>query len=162
MVRRSRQVLASQNRCEVLFFLNRESHAFQICPTPKPACSFLTVPCSKLYDPPRWWKRISSRFSWLKVWTGVKCNFTSAQHQDRNAIGKLWISRARMCNITTIRWKTKMLCLSIIPAWRRSHQPSLGQPPKGVNYNFSLPHFDESHVVGKLSIRWAKYTISGR
>ena len=24
---------------------------------PKPACSFLTVPHSKLYDPPKWWKQ---------------------------------------------------------------------------------------------------------
>ena len=24
---------------------------------PKPACSFLTVPRSKLYDPPKWWKQ---------------------------------------------------------------------------------------------------------
>ena len=36
------------------FFLNRESHAVQIWPTPKPAFSFLTVPRSKLYDPPKW------------------------------------------------------------------------------------------------------------
>ena len=55
--RRSRQVWTSQNRCEVLFFLNRESHAPQIWPTPKPACSFLTVPRSKLYDPPKWWNQ---------------------------------------------------------------------------------------------------------
>ena len=32
---RSGQVWASQNRCEVLFFLNRESHALQIWPTPQ-------------------------------------------------------------------------------------------------------------------------------
>ena len=51
------QVWTSQNRCEVLFFFNRESHAVQIWPTPRPACSFLTVPCSKLYDPPKWWKQ---------------------------------------------------------------------------------------------------------
>ena len=39
------------------FFLNRESHAVQIWPTPKPVCSFLTVPRSKLYDPWKWWKQ---------------------------------------------------------------------------------------------------------
>ena len=26
-------------------------------PAPKPAFSFLTVPRSKLYDPPKWWKQ---------------------------------------------------------------------------------------------------------
>ena len=30
---------------------------FKFGPPPKPACSFLTVPCSKLYDPPRWWNK---------------------------------------------------------------------------------------------------------
>ena len=39
-------------------FLNRESHTVQIWPTPKSACSFLTVPRSKLYDPPKWWKQL--------------------------------------------------------------------------------------------------------
>ena len=29
---------------------------FKFLPPPKPACSFLTVPRSKLYDPPKWWK----------------------------------------------------------------------------------------------------------
>ena len=51
------QVWTSQNTCEALFFLNHESHAVQIWPTPKPACSFLTVPRSKLYDPPKGWKQ---------------------------------------------------------------------------------------------------------
>ena len=55
IVRRSGQVWISQNRWEVLFFLNRESHALQIWPTPKSASSFLNVPRSKLYDPPKWW-----------------------------------------------------------------------------------------------------------
>ena len=26
-------------------------------PPPKPACNFLTVPRSKLYNPPKWWKQ---------------------------------------------------------------------------------------------------------
>ena len=33
--------------------------------------------------------------------------------------------------------KTKKLWLSIIPALRRSYQPRLGLPQKGVNHNFS-------------------------
>ena len=52
------------NRCEALFFLNRESHAVQIWSTPKLACGFLTVPRSKLYDPPKWWKQ---RFVMLQL-----------------------------------------------------------------------------------------------
>ena len=39
------------------YFLNRESHALQIWPTPKPACSFLSVPRLKPYDPPKWWNQ---------------------------------------------------------------------------------------------------------
>ena len=57
IVDRLRQVWTSQNRCEALFFLNRELHAVQIWPTHKPVCSFLTVPRSKLYNPPKWWKQ---------------------------------------------------------------------------------------------------------
>ena len=34
------QVWTSQNRCEVLFFLNRESHAVPIWPTPKNCVQF--------------------------------------------------------------------------------------------------------------------------
>ena len=35
-----RQVWTSQNTCEALFFLNRESHAFQIWPTPQTCVQF--------------------------------------------------------------------------------------------------------------------------
>ena len=34
------QVWTSQNRCEALFFLNRESHAGQIWPTPQTCVQF--------------------------------------------------------------------------------------------------------------------------
>ena len=57
IVNRFGQVWTSKNKCEALFFLNRESHGVQIWPTPKPECSFLIVPRSKLYDPPKWWKQ---------------------------------------------------------------------------------------------------------
>ena len=30
---------------------------FKFGPPPKPACSFLAVPRSKLYDPPNWWNQ---------------------------------------------------------------------------------------------------------
>ena len=146
------QVWTSQNRCEALFFLNRESHAVQIWPTPKPACSFLTVPRLKLDDPLKWWKRPSSRFNWCNVWTGVKCNFSWEHFQTRYIIRKLSLSRIWMWNFTRIGPKTKKLWLLIIPALRLSYQSRLGQPQKGVNRNFSWSHLDKSYIVQKLSI----------
>ena len=97
-----------------------------------------------------------SRFSWRKVWNGVKCNFSWEHFQKRYIIGKLSISRVWMWNFTRIGPKTKKLRLSLIPALRQSYQPRLGQPWKGVNYHFSLPHLDKPFVVGKLSISEAK------
>ena len=61
----------------------------------------------------------SSRFSWHKVWTGVKCNFSSAQLHNQYVVGKLPISQVRMWNFTRIRRKTKKLWPSIIPARRQ-------------------------------------------
>ena len=118
----------------------------------KPAYRYLPVPRSKLYDPPKWWKRASSRFSWRKVWNGVKSNFSSAHHQDRNIVRKLSIRRVRMWNFTRIGPKTKKLWLSINLARRLFEQPGLGTPPKGVNCNFSLPEFDKPYGDRKLSI----------
>ena len=37
-------------------------------PPPKPVCSLLTAPRSKLYDPPKWWKQ---RFVTLQLAYGV-------------------------------------------------------------------------------------------
>ena len=79
---------------------------------PKPACSFLTVPGSKLYRP-------SSRSSWRKVWTGVKCNFSLAHLHEPYVVRKLLISRVWMWNFTRIERKTKKLPLSINPARRQ-------------------------------------------
>ena len=94
----------------------------------------------------------SSRFSWHKVWTGVKWNFSSAQLHDRYVDGKLPISQVWIWNFTRIRRKTKKLWLSIIPARRPSEQPGLGPPQKGVNRNFSSSEFDKLYGVRKLSI----------
>ena len=133
-------------------FLNRESHALQIWPTPKPACSFLTVPRSKLYDPRSGGIRASSRFSWRKVWTGVKCNFSWPHHHVRNIVEKLSIRRGRMWNFTRIGRKTKKLWLSIFPAQRPSEHIRLGQHQKGVTCIFSWPELDKPYGVRKLSI----------
>ena len=93
-----------------------------------------------------------SRSSWHKVWTGVKCNFSLAQLHEPYVVLKLSISRVRMWNFTRIECKTKKLWLSIIPARRRSDQPGLRPPQKGVNNHFSSPHLGESYVVAKISI----------
>ena len=144
------QVWASQNRCEVLFFLNHQSHAVQIWPTPKPACSFLTVLCMKLYDTPKWWKQC---FVTLQlVWTGVKWNFSSAHHDKQNIIGKLSIRRVRIWNFTRIGPKTKQLGLSIIPAQTLSEQQGLGPTPKRCELPLFLAALGKPSVVGKLLI----------
>ena len=152
IVCRSGQVWTSQNRCEVLFFLNRKSHTLQIWPTPKPVCSFLTVPRSKPTTLRSGGIRASSRFSWRKVWTGVKCNFSSPHHHIRKIVGKPSIRRFRMWNFTRIGPKTKKLWLSIVPVQRPSEQQGLGPPQKGVNCNFSSLEFDKPYGVRKLSI----------
>ena len=102
----------------------------------------------------------SSCFSWCKVWTGVKCNFYSAQHQVRNVVGKLSTSRVRMWNFTRIGHKIKKLWLSINPARSLSEHPGLGPPQKGVNCNFSLPEFNKPYDVRKLWSRKVKYAVS--
>ena len=89
-----------------------------------------------------------SRFSWHKVWTGVKWNFSSAQLQDWYVDGKLPISRVRMWNFTRIRRKTKK-----VMAFDNSGMKAVAcdHPQKGVNYHLSLPQLDKPYVVGKLS-----------
>ena len=91
----------------------------------------------------------SSRFSWRKVWTGVKCNFSSAHLHDQFIIGKLLISRVRMWNFTWIRRKTKK-----ITAFNTSGTKAVAcdHPQKGVNFHLSSPQLDKPYVVRKLSI----------
>ena len=144
--------LDSQNRCEALFFLNRESHTVQIWPTPKPACSFLTGPRSKSTTLLSGGNSTSSRFHWRKVWTGVKCNFSWEHFQKRYIIRKLSLSRVWMWNFTRIGPKTKKLWLSIVPAQKPSEHTGLGPPQKGVNCNFYSLKLDKSFIVRKLSI----------
>ena len=149
---RIREAWTSQDRCEALFFLNCESHAVQIWPTPKPACIFLTVPRSNSTTLQSGGNSAFSRFNARKVWIGVKCNFSWEHFQKRYIIRKLSFRRVRMWDFTRIGPKIKKLWLSIIPALRRSYQPCLGQPQKVVNRNFSWPHLDKLYIVGKLSI----------
>ena len=76
----------------------------------------------------------------------------SIQLHDPFTIGKLSIRRVKICNFTRIGPKTKKLWLSINPARRLFEQPGLGTPQKGVKCNFSLPEFDKTYGVIKLSI----------
>ena len=131
---------------------DRRSHGLQILPTPQNLrsgiCRYLARNSATL---PNGGNRASSCFSWRKVWTGVKCNFSSAHHHVWKTVGKLSISRVLMGNSTGIRPKTKKLWLSIISPWRPSEEPGLGPPPKGVNCNFFSPEFDKPYGVWKLS-----------
>ena len=96
--------------------------------------------------------RSSSCFSWRKLWTGVKCNFSSPHHHVRKIVGKLSNRRVGMWNVTRRGPKTKKLWLSIFPVQRQSEHPSLGPRQKGVNCNFSWPEFNKPYGVRKLSI----------
>ena len=147
------QVWTSQNRCEALFFFSCESHAVQIWPTPRTCVQFSNrTSLETLRTLRSGGNSASSRFNWRKVWTGVKCNFSWEHFPKRYIIRKLSLSWVWMWNFTRIGPKTKKLWLSIIPALRRSYQPSLGQTPKGVNSNFSWPHLDKSYFLRKPSI----------
>ena len=94
----------------------------------------------------------SSHFSRRKVWNGVKCNFSLAQHQNQNVKRKLSIRQVRIWSFTRIGPKTKKLWLSIIPTRKQSEQLGLGPPQKGVICNFSSPEFNKPYGVWKLSI----------
>ena len=96
--------------------------------------------------------RASSRFSWRKVWNGVKCNFSSPHHHLWKIVGKISIRRVRMWKFTRIGHKTRKLWLLIVSVQRPSEQPGLGPLKKGVNYHFSSPEFDKPYGVRKLSI----------
>ena len=91
----------------------------------------------------------SSHFSWRKVWTGVKCHFSSADHHNQYVVGKLSISRVRMWNFTRIGRKTKK-----VTAFQKSSTKAVAwnHPQKGVNYHFSSLQLDKPCVIRKLSI----------
>ena len=129
------QVRTSQNRCEELFFLNRESHALQIWPTPK---TCVQASNSTSLKTTTGGNSLSSRFNWHKVWTGVKCNFSWAHLHRRYGVEKLLISPAQVWHFTRIGPKTKKLWLSIIPALRRYYQPRLSQPQKRLELQLFL------------------------
>ena len=61
----------------------------------------------------------SSGFDWRKVWTCVKCHFSSAHHHNQYVVGELSISRVWMWNFTQIGRKTRKLRLYKNPAQRQ-------------------------------------------
>ena len=103
---------------------------FKFGPHTKPACSFLTVPRSNHMTIRGGGIRASPRFSWRKVWTGVKCNFSSPHQHVRKIARKLSIRRVRMWNFTRIGPKTKKLWLSIVSRAGRLSIPAWDHPKK--------------------------------
>ena len=104
--------------------------------------------------------RASSCSNWRKVWNGVKCNFSLAQHQNQNVNGKLSISRLRIWIFTRIGPKTKKLWLSIVPVQRPSEQPGLGPTQKGVNCNFFDRNSTSRTALESFLSRTLKYGVS--
>ena len=91
----------------------------------------------------------SSRFNWRKVWTGVKCHFSSAHHHNQYVVGIFSIGRVRMWNFTLIGRKTKKLWLWINPARR---QPPATTPKKVWTTTFLRRNLENPYVVVKASI----------
>ena len=103
---------------------------------------------------------LSTRFNWLKVWTGVKCNFSLPHLHLLYVMEKLSISQVRMWNFTRIRCKIKKLRLSVNPSWRLSEQHGLGQPPKGANYHFPCRTWTSCAWLESSWSRKLKYAVS--
>ena len=70
-----------------------------------------------------------SRFSWRKVSTGVKCNFSSPHHHIRKIVGKLSIRQVRMWDFTRIGPKTKKVVAFDISGTKAVWAAQLGTTP---------------------------------
>ena len=147
------QVQTSQNRCEALFFLNPESHAVKIWPTPKTCVQFSNCTSLETLQPSQVVETALRHASIGKrcelVWSAT---FFFGTLPKAIVVGKLSFRKLQILNITRLGPKRKKLRLSVIPALRLSRQPRLGQPQQGVNRNFSWSHLDKSYVVRKPSI----------
>ena len=147
------QVWTSQKRCEVLFFLNRESHALQIWPTHKTSVQFSNHTSLETLRPSQVVETAPRHTS-----IGIRCELVwSATFLRRTTATNTSLESSQLaefeCAISA-RYdeRQKKLWLSIISAWRPSERPGLGQTMKGVDYNFSWQLLDESSIFGKLSI----------
>ena len=150
---RFRQVWTSQNRCEGLFLVTRESHAFQIWPSPQTCVQFSNRTSLETLQPS---EVVATSLHHASL--GIRCELvwktTSLRHTAKTDTS---LESSRLaefeCEISPgYDVRQKKLWLSIISAWRLPDEPGLEPPPKGVNYHFSLLQLDEPYVVGKLSI----------
>ena len=107
----------------------------------------------------------SSRFSWRKVWNGVKCDFSSPHHHVRKIVGKLSVRRVQMWNFTRIGPKTKELWLLIGPAQGRLSIPAWDHPKKVWTATFlgrnstsrtALKAFHLGHLDMEFQRDWPK------
>ena len=66
----------------------------KFCPPPKPACRFLTVPRSKLYDPLKWWKQpfVTLQLAQGVNWYEVQLFISSVHLYKPYVVRKLSIS----------------------------------------------------------------------
>ena len=154
------QVWTSQNRCEALFFLNRESHAVQIWPSPQTYVQFSNRTSLNTTTLRSGGNSTLSHFSRRKVWTGVKCNFSLAHHQVRNVIGKLSISRVRMWNFTSIGPKTKSYGFRYFRHEGHLSNPASDHPKKVWTATFLGRNSTSHTALESCPSRTFKYAVS--
>ena len=150
---RSGQDWASQNRCEVLFFLNRETHALQIWPTPKTCMQFPNRTSLETLRPSEvvesGLRHASVGVSCELVWSATFFRLSSTSHM---LLKSSWLAEFKYAISPGYNVRKEKLWLLIIPARRPSEHTGLGPPQKGVNCNFSWPEFDKLYGVRKLAI----------
>ena len=129
------EVWTSQNTCEALFFLNRESHAVQIWPTPK-TCMQVS---NRTSLEPLWpSKVVETALQYASV--GVRCELvwsaTFLRYTSKSdVVGKLSISWVRTWNFTRIGPQTKKVmafnnsCPKAVWAARLGTTPKRWEPP---------------------------------
>ena len=89
-----------------------------------------------------------SRLNWHKVWTGVKCNFSSAQLHDRYTVGRLRL--AEFEREISPGYNVRQKSYGFRYFWHQtlSEQPGFGSPPKTCE----LPLFFAA--IGQAVRRW--------
>ena len=150
-----RQVQTSLDKSEHVWsaiFLNHEKHAVQIWSSPQTCMQFSKRPSLETL-----WHSEVEETALHHASIGVRCElvwsatFLGSTSKNDIIIRKLLLSQVGMWNFTRIGPKTKKFWLLIVPALMRSYQPHLGQPQKGVNRNFSWPHFSLTSYPGEIA-----------
>ena len=101
-----------------------------------------------------------SRFSWRNLWTGVKCNVSSAHHHDQTSLESSWLAEFE-CEISPgYDVRQKKLLLSIIPARRLSDQPGLGTPQKVWTTTFLHRNWTSRTLLESSRSQTLKYAVS--